>query len=143
MKKIIFSILVIFAFSSIQAQSTNARPEVAPKINSFIHKYFPGKSIVKYKYKMEVNKKVSEYKIYLDDFTKLKFNTKFEVIEIEGDSRLPDSVIPSKIASYVKAKYPDLFIVEWERKANKQEVELNNDLELEFDLDGNFLRIDD
>lgn len=131
---------MIFAFSAIQAQTPDIRPEVAPQIDQYINKHFPGKSIIKYK--KEIDKKGSEYKIYLNNFNKLKFNSNFEVIEIEGES-IPESVISSKIASYIKSNYPDAIIVEWEKKANKQEVELNNDLELEFDLEGNFLKIDD
>lgn len=141
MKKIILPVLVIFAFSAIQAQNSNVNPEVPAQIKTFINKHFPENTVVKYKKKVE--SKGTEYKIHLSDFIKLKFNTQFEPVEIESETRLPESVIPSKIATYVKSNYPDLYIVEWEKKNNKQEIELNNDLELEFDLDGNFLRIDD
>ncbi len=139
MKKIIFFILVIVTFSSIRAQKTNL--EVPSQINTFINKHFSGKTVVKYK--KEIDKKGTEYKIYLNDFTKLEFNTQFEPVEIKSESQLPESVLPSKIVSYVKSNYPALFILEWEKKKTKQQVELSNDLELEFDLNGNFLRIDD
>lgn len=82
------------------------------------------------------------YEVRLADGTKLEFNRKNEIKEIESSKRLPDSVIPAKILTYVLENYPDNHIVKWELDSKDQQVGLNNGLELEFDLDGNFLRID-
>lgn len=74
---------------------------------------------------------------------KLKPSTqKEQVKEINGKSKLPDSVIPTKILSYVKSNYPNNYITEWESGRRKQQVELNNDLSLDFNHSGVFLRID-
>jgi hypothetical protein len=47
------------------------------------------------------------------------------------------------IAEYVIVHYPDQFIVEYQVDYTRQTIELNNRLELIFDLKGNFLKIDD
>ena len=58
-------------------------------------------------------------------------------------SGVPSSVVPSKVQAYVRKYYPQNKIVYWEKEWNKQKVELDNDLDLEFTLKGDFLRIDD
>ena len=82
------------------------------------------------------------YEINLDGDIELEFNSQFEIISIESDSQLPDSVIPQAILDYVAEYYPDNYITEWELEDNYQEVELDNDIELEFTLDGVFIRVD-
>ncbi|NTW31955.1 MAG: hypothetical protein HGB12_04915 [Bacteroidetes bacterium] len=55
---------------------------------------------------------------------------------------MPHSVISSKIFDYVSVNYPNNFITGWEMDEGKQEVELNNSLDLEFDMNNDFLQID-
>lgn len=83
------------------------------------------------------------YTVYLKNGVKIEFNQNGEVKEIEGNSALPDSVIPSAILAYVNANYASEFIKEWKLERTKQEIKLSNGITLEFDKNGNFLRIDD
>lgn len=83
------------------------------------------------------------YDVWLSDNVKLEFNRKYEIIDIESASKLPDSVIPAKILDYINMRYPQLFIKEWAKDDNRQEVELNNELTLIFSKSGDFIRIDD
>lgn len=83
-----------------------------------------------------------EHEIILSEGLKLKFNRKNKVKKIDGKSKLPNSVIPLKIRQYVQQNYPDNFITEWELEGKNQQVELNNGLDLEFTMDGKFIRID-
>ncbi len=80
----------------------------------------------------------------------LEFNRKKQIISIDSQNTcLPESVIPAPIWAYVSANYQNqnICINDWsfDRDGlNKhQEVELSNGLNLEFDKDGNFRRIDD
>ncbi len=82
------------------------------------------------------------YDVYLSEGYKLEFNKKGEIQGVEGNNKLPDSVVPAKILAYVNANYPDQFIIDWELDDRGQEVKLNNRLELVFDKNGNFLRLD-
>lgn len=82
------------------------------------------------------------YDILLDGNIKLEFNKKNQIIDIESREKLPDSVIPAKILDYVSANYSGNFITGWEIDGRNQQVKLNNGLELEFNMDGDFLRID-
>ncbi len=72
----------------------------------------------------------------------LDFNSSYEITDIDGTTQLPDSVIPQAILDYVAQSYPANFITDWELERNHQQIELNNGLELEFELNGAFIRID-
>lgn len=130
----------LFLLASLFVFPVSQQQELPAQVKSYITAHFPQHNVVKYKTEVKPHK--AKYKVYLNDDIKVEFNEKFEPVEIDGDSGLPDSVIPEKVLSYVKKNYQGMKIVEWERKTSKQEVELQNGVELEFDLQGNFLRID-
>jgi len=112
------------------------------EITSYVAKHFPDQKLIQAVRDRDDFK--VEYKILLDNRTKLEFNEKKRIKEIDGNAKLPDAVIPSKILSYVKSNYPNNFITDWELEGKrKQQIELNNDLTLEFNMNGDFLRIDD
>jgi hypothetical protein len=78
----------------------------------------------------------------LSDGISLEFNRKREIISIDGTSQLPTSVIPEKIFQYVENNYFGNVITDWELDGKNQQIELNNGLDLEFDMNGDFLRLD-
>ncbi|HXK74209.1 MAG TPA: PepSY-like domain-containing protein, partial [Bacteroidales bacterium] len=82
------------------------------------------------------------YDILLSENISLEFNRKKEIIEIDGETQLPNSVIPEKILQYVTVNYPTNFITDWKLDGKNQEVQLDNGLNLEFNIKGDFLRID-
>jgi len=82
------------------------------------------------------------YDVLLSENINLEFNRKKEIIEIKAKSKLPNSVIPEKILQHVSTNYPDNFITSWELDDGKQQVKINNGLELEFDKNMDFLKLD-
>lgn len=109
-------------------------------IKSYVATHFPASQIVSVV--KDIDGLTTTYDVILTEGFKLEFNKKLEIIEIDGTTKLPDSVIPAKILSYVTANYPTNVIVGWQLEGKNQQIELDNDIELEFDSDGNFLRID-
>lgn len=83
------------------------------------------------------------YEITLSCGVKLEFNKLKEIIDIDGNAKLPDSVIPSNILSYVNSNYATNFIIAWELQSGNQEVQLNSNLVFVFNMAGDFLRVDD
>jgi hypothetical protein len=83
-----------------------------------------------------------QYEIILSEGIELKFNNKYNIIEIDGKSKLPNSVVPEKIREYVATNYPNNVITEWKIDGKNQQIGLDNDLDLEFKMNGNFIRID-
>lgn len=85
-----------------------------------------------------------EYEVRYTDLTEVNFdrNGDWDKVERKGIA-IPDAVIPASILAYVKEKFPAPdFIVEIDKDRNGYEVKLNGGLDLEFDRDGNFKRID-
>ena len=109
-------------------------------IVSFINDHFPNTKVIKF---VKVTKLNSiSYDVKLSGLVDLEFNSKMGITEIESKTELPASVIPSKISDYVATNYPDNFIIEWELEDDHQEVKLDSGIELEFTMDGVFIKVD-
>lgn len=114
--------------------------EIPSEITTYINTHFPSNSVVSAI--METEGTIVTYDITLTDSVELEFNSLFEIIAIDSEVQLPDSVIPQAILNYVTQNYPNNFIVAWELETNGQQIELNNDVELIFTLDGVFVGVD-
>ena len=132
--------MAIFTFASCDKETVVQDNDLPKEISMFITTHFPSNKIIqsiKDRDGLELT-----YDILLDGNIKLEFNSKKQIIDIESRDKLPNSVIPAKIIDYVSANYPDNFITGWELDNKHQQVKLNNGLELEFSMSGDFLRID-
>ena len=110
------------------------------EINSYISTHFPNKSILQVI--KDKDGLIKSYDILLNENVSLEFNRKNEIIDIDANTKLPDSVIPNKILQFVALKYAANFVTDWQLDGNNQQVELDNGLDLEFNIKGEFLRID-
>lgn len=129
-------------FSQVNAQDRYLETTEYPKeITSYIETNFPDSEIISIKEEKERHK--TEYEVKLRNMEELEFDEQYAIKSIESKSGLPDTVIPQKIRDYVTQNYPNRKIEEWKMKRRGQEIELDNDLELIFDFDGNFVRVDD
>lgn len=81
--------------------------------------------------------------VYLNNGSKLEFDGDGDIKEIEGTTKIPDTVFPVLILNYVQTNYPAAFIKGWDWENTTQDVKLSTGITLEFDHNGNFLRIDD
>lgn len=115
--------------------------DLPTKTTMFIANYFPGCEIVAIDKDRELGG--VSYDVVLNCGVKLEFDGKGEWISVDCEpDQVPDAIIPAKILEYVSSKYVDNYIVKIEHEWNNYKVELNNDVELVFDKDGNFKRID-
>jgi len=96
---------------------------------------------------MEVDNFSKEYKVHMNDQSKLKFDRNGKLRKAESYSSndpLPAALIPEAINKYIAANYgPKSFVVEYECDSRYIDIELNSGIDLEFDKEGNFLRIED
>jgi hypothetical protein len=107
-----------------------------------LNTHFAGSSVVKAVHDREIND--NDYTVLLSDGSKVEFDSKGKWESVENKkSGVPASVIPAKIKEYVATNYPSLLIVKIEKSMYGYEVELSNDLDLKFDANGNFQRVDD
>lgn len=132
-----FTILILTACDKDEVVPENELPASA---RDFIMTHFPEQTISQV-VKDKERKSVS-FDVILDNGVDLDFKEDGTCTSIEGFVRLPDSVIPENILAYVNANYPENFIIEWELDRNEQEVKINSGVELKFDLNGTFLRVE-
>ncbi len=146
MKKVTFLVAVIFSvffLTSCDKETVLADNNIPSEIKSYVSTHFPTNTIVQaIKDKDGLSK---SYDVILDGGFKLEFNKSYNITDVESTNKttkLPDSVIPAKLLAYVAANYPNNTIVSWELDDKNQQIELNNGLDLEFNMNGDFLRID-
>jgi hypothetical protein len=135
--------MVSFAFVSCEddSDSESSLYKVPSEIQAYVDQHFPEQAIIQAI--LDKEDQNSKYELLLDNFIKLEFSHEKEIIEIDGSIKLPDSVIPANILSYVSSNYADSYITSWELEHGYQQIQLNNHVEIEFSLEGEFIRIDD
>ncbi len=140
--KLVVVLVLIGAFSQTQAQDRYLETNEFPsEITTYIETHFPDSDIISIKEEKERRK--TEYEVKLRNMEELEFDQDYAIKSVESKSGLPESVVPQKIRDYVTENYPNRTIEEWKKKRKGQEIELDNDLEIKFDHDGNFVRLDD
>jgi len=144
-KKVKFIGLMAFMISAgltVHAQDrTISEAELPTEIKTYISTNFPDNTVVRASVDREWFSK--SHDVVLRDNIKLEFDSRNRIVDIDGNSALPDQVIPAGILAYVKSNFPNDPITDWELDDRKQKVELGSGLDLEFSMKGNFLRIDD
>ena len=142
-KRILGAMFALFATGLFFAQDDMpiSKKDMPSAVQRNVTKYF-GKKVISSVTKDREDGKIV-YDVHFEDGTKAEFSSAGNIIEVKSYSGVPSSVVPFKVQAYVKKYYPKNKIVHWEKEWNKQKVELDNDLDLEFTLKGDFLRIDD
>lgn len=145
MKKLLFTLsLFIASFTLIACDDDDdliISVKDLPTISqTFLQTHFPLHEAVR------VEQDKDGYDVYLKNGFEIDFTLTGEWDDIDGRGQeIPASImalIPEAISSYVKTNYPNQFIVEVNKEYFGYEIDLNNNIELEFDTNGNFLRID-
>lgn len=86
----------------------------------------------------------TDYKVVLTGGAEIEFDGKGNFDEADGKkTALPVSILPASIASYIASNYKGQQVEKFEKERWGYKLEFINDLELEFDNNGKFLRIDD
>ena len=134
---LLLSAVLVMSCSSDDDEIVSETPQ---EIEAFVNTYFPNNAIVRVT--MDPADNMSTYDVTLAGNIELEFNSKKELTSVESRTKLPDSLIPANIRSYVTTNYPQNYIVGWELEATYQQVELNNGVELEFTMNGEFIRVD-
>jgi hypothetical protein len=144
MKKLALNgmLLASLALSLASCQKDTVLPaaEIPAELTDYLNQHFSDQPVLQVIKDRDGFTKT--YDIILEGGVTLEFNRSYEVIDIDGNNKLPDSVIPTKLLEYVNEKYPNSYITDWELEDKHQQVGLENGLTLEFNMDGTFLRID-
>lgn len=133
-------ITAILMLTSCDSEEIIPSSDLPGEITTYISTHFQGHSIVQVIKDKEGLTKT--YNVLLSESISLEFDKKNKIEDIDGVNQLPNSVIPEKILQYVEANYQANYIRGWELDGKNQQVQLDNGLDLEFTMNGDFLRID-
>jgi len=140
MKKTLIALfLIVIGFTACADDTVITANQLPKAAQAFIADHFPGCQVT------YAEKDSDSYEVKLSNGWEIDFGRKGNWKEIDcKDASVPATVLallPPSISLYVSTNYPDVSVVEIS-KGRKYDVELSNGLDLEFDLKGNFLRID-
>lgn len=132
---------LLFGLSA-HAQKTVIKKEALPaNAQTFLKTHFGSK---KPSYILEDKEILStEYKVKFDNEIEIEFDKKGNWKEVDGkNTKIPKSIVPKKIASYIKTNFPKENVIKIELESSGYETKLSNGLELKFNLKEDFIKID-
>lgn len=148
MKKYLFlMVAVLFSFMSGYAFDKYSidRKDLPEAAQKFLTEYFPKAKVGMVKTDKHLLKK-TDYDVKLVNGTKIEFNNAGKWTSVDCKTReVPEGIIPRAIRSYVNKNFPDVKIVKIVKTTTKYEVGLSDDVELTFNLLGQFksMKMDD
>ena len=130
---VVFSLL---AFGVATAQDEGLVPisTLPASAQSFIKQHFSASSIVSVWQDTEKGE--------VEDYTVLFADGNWKEVKSRNGQVSP-KIVPTKITKYVHKNYPNVIVKEIKKERTKYEVDLSNGVELIFNLNGKFLKIDD
>lgn len=139
-----FALLAVAAIgiASCNSESTyNDMTELPESAQAVVNENFTSNVIST---KVETNTiGVDEYEVYLADGSKIKFEgNEWEEVTVTPGNSVPEYFVLEPIRVYVTETMPGQDIVKIEREKTGYEVKLANNMELVFDNNGTFIKVD-
>ncbi|MBR5849091.1 MAG: PepSY-like domain-containing protein [Bacteroidaceae bacterium] len=146
MKKILVIILAVFSLGVVTAKADNDRvitkDALPAKAQQFVNAHFASVKISYIKEDRDFFDR--NYELVFADGSKIEFGRNGEWVDVDCCyNSVPQAIVPAAIQTYVKSNFPDVKIIEIERKRGNHEVKLSNKLELVFDKNLKIKGIDD
>ena len=108
----------------------------------FIRKHFDEKDVLFIKEDRDFFDR--SYEVILVDGSKIEFDNTGEWATVSLKiGKIPNGIVPGEIEDFVRKNHPNLFIIKIERDKKSYEIELSNEIEIEFDLNYNLIGYDD
>lgn len=124
----------------VQAASVNLN-DLPSNALATVNKFYQSANIASYEIK-NIPVIGKSYEVKFNDGAEIDFNENGDWHEWSDAKGLPDGVLPSSIKNYITKNYANTFATSIDKEDKKIKVELASDVDLEFDTNGNFLRID-
>jgi len=135
---------LLLATINCQSQKTLINKDELPQTSQrFISDHFSDYTLYYIIKKVKITK--TKYKVRFRERLEIEFDEQGNWKEIDGKKMaIPTKFIQKKIGDLITEKFPNADITKIEReKSGVIEVKLSNSLELTFNSQGDFLRIDD
>ncbi|WP_264534874.1 PepSY-like domain-containing protein [Flavobacterium sp. N1736] len=152
MKKLILSgfiaLSLLFTTTSCDSkdddhESVISAADLPVAATTFVTTYFPNATYALIQKKNKLDNDGSLYDVRLTNNFEIDFDANGNWVDIDGNHQaIPVELVPEKIQAYVTTNYANQFVTSIDKEPTYIEVELSNNMELIFDLQGNFSRID-
>ncbi|MEI2759909.1 MAG: PepSY-like domain-containing protein [Bacteroidia bacterium] len=137
-KSLLLGLLTIFSLSLKAQEKIIPVAQIPEQVKLLVSQHFENIKIISAKQEKELLNK--ELEIILSNHTSLTFDKNNSLTEIESNHGIPTKLLNDTIVELVHNNYPNQKITSWEKTKLGQKVELDNDVDLFFDHNGNFLR---
>ncbi len=144
MKKIlaIVATLIISLSASADDERMIAYSNLPIQARSFVQKYFTVSDVARVE--RERDGLHYDYQVYLKNASEIEFDHHGNLQSIDCKrNAVPEGIVPALIVSFVQTHYPNDVVVEYAINYRSLKTELSNGMELVFDHEGHFIRIDD
>lgn len=149
MKKLFYMVMVL-CMSVMTAAADNDQiikyAELPQQSQAFLNEHFKGVEVIYAKKDIEMTV-VTGYDVKLENGVEVEFDRKglWDSVDVKkaAKAKMPAAIVPANILTYIKDYFKNARIVEIDRGTFGYEVSLDNGLDLEFDKNGEFKRIDD
>lgn len=139
MKNIIIALSLLFAVTT-YAQNKNYA-DLPARATQFLAEQFPKQTILSVK---DTNgNRAKGFTVTLSNNTEIKFKSDGNWKEIDGNGKEISTVfVIQPIQDYVAKNYPNQKISKIKYTVTNIDIELTNDIDLDFDSNGKFIKID-
>ncbi len=147
MKKLLFTLTAILSFGilfiSCDKEEVIQADQLPKEANTFLNTHFNGVKILQVEKEKE-GLSGTEYKAILASGVQVKFDKNGDWTEVESNNNTAISTgfILAPIVKYIIENYANSGIKSIEKEKHGFDVELVNDIDLVFDKEGKFLRVD-
>lgn len=137
----LFAVLTIGFASCSQETTSNDMTQLPASVQKTVNDNFDAKVISVTTESAAIG--VDEYEIYLNDGSKVTFaGEEWDEVEVPVGKAVPTYFIPEGVSAYVTENVPGQTIIKIERDKKGYDVDLSNGVELQFDVNGNFVKVD-
>lgn len=148
MKRVFFlATAMMVAFTTANAREQLMALEQLPQeVQIFTRKYFSADDPLYRQAYVTYDDELfdSSYMVVFTNGDGLEFNKDGSWKDYEcNQCVVPNEIIPAPIQSYLAANFPDKAVKKIEKNRRSYEIKLAGGLELEFDLNGNLVELDD
>ncbi|MDR1169236.1 MAG: PepSY-like domain-containing protein [Prevotellaceae bacterium] len=146
-RTVYFAIFALFAttFCSCEKEEMITESELPAVSREFISAHFPDVNISLIVRESEAFS--HDYTVYLTNGFEIDFTKSGDWDNVDGKrTAIPKSILdllPQNIQAYVESTSPNCYIVEIDREHYGYEVGLSIDIDLKFNSQGEFIRLDD
>ncbi|MBE8714546.1 PepSY-like domain-containing protein [Sphingobacterium hungaricum] len=146
MKNLLLAIPVLFValFTSCEKESVVSENELPATAKTFISTNFPSAKVLRVEKQTTASSNGTEYSVDLDNRVEIDFDKNGNWTDVDGEDNvsLPTGFILPVIVTYIETNYASTTINAIEKTRVGFEVDLVNGLDLEFNANGEFVRLD-